>query len=31
MEQYYIEGKTDTSYTLKGGYYLPELTLPAEK
>ena len=31
MKQYYIDEKTGISYTLQGDYYLPNLTLPAEK
>ena len=31
MKQHYIDEKTGISYTLQGDYYLPDLTLPAEK
>ena len=31
MKQHYIDEKTGINYTLQGGYYLPNLFLPAEK
>ena len=31
MKQHYIDEKTGISYTLRGDYYLPDLTLPTEE